>query len=148
VTITKELLLKIARLAGDERGDPATRAVAMAKLEVYHLSHPELFVLDPAPSTEAPDDVEWGDVEPDKPNADREEFLRPSAWRSSAKGNPWRLYRKLSITIFPDQYGDGLFKWCCSDSHPVFSRDRFATVRDAQIDCWLEHVAPRFGLDP
>jgi hypothetical protein len=55
----------------------------------------------------------------------------------------------LSITIFPDvKFGGGLFKWCVSDSTPVFSRDRFASVFDAQVDCWLEHIAPRFGLDP
>jgi hypothetical protein len=146
---TRDLLLKIARLAGDERGDPATRAVAMAKLEEIHATYPELFVLEKARPT-APAFEDEGDIfraPPPSGNPERDAFLDPRFWRQSAKGNTWRKYRGVTITIFIDARRGG-FKWCVSDSDPLYSHRRFAAEDEAMLACWVDHVAPRFGLAP
>jgi hypothetical protein len=147
-------MLKIARLAGDERGDPQTRAVAYAKLEPFYKTNPELFAVERAPST--PWRVVDGDpspwMEPPVVNHDdeaEEDFCDVRNWRHSAKGNLWRPYRGLTITIFADvKFGGGLLKWCVSDSSPRFSRQHFGAVDEAIFACWAEYLAPRFGLAP
>ena len=151
MSVTRELLTKIARIAGDERGDPATRAVAWRKLEELHKIHPELFVLEtstpPPLGTPAEDEAPlWNDVgEGNAGNPDRDLFLDRRFWRHSAKGNLWRPYRGLTVTIF----GNGaLFKWCVSSSSPVFSRRHFGTEDEAMSACWTDCLAPRCGLTP
>jgi hypothetical protein len=142
-------LLKIARPAGDERGDPATRALAMAKLEEIHAANPELFAVEKAAPIDDP--LWWYNLDPrddSNGNPERDFFLDPQFWRQSAKGNSWRKYRGLTITIFLDAgRGDGdPSKWCASDPNPTFSRRRYATEGEAMSACWADHVAPRFGL--
>jgi hypothetical protein len=58
--------------------------------------------------------------------------------------------RGLTITIFLDvKFGNGnMFKMCVSDSDPTFSRRRFATKNEATLACWVDELAPRFGLTP
>jgi hypothetical protein len=63
---TRELILKIAALAGDERGDPMVRAVAYEKLTALQDIYPHLFW---APGEDAPtapleleDTPPWTDV--------------------------------------------------------------------------------------
>jgi hypothetical protein len=64
------------------------------------------------------------------------------------KGNLWRPYRGVTVTVFADVKSGGSFKWCLADSTPAFSRRRYATAYEAMLVCWLEHLAPRFGLTP
>jgi hypothetical protein len=128
-------MLKIARLTGDERGDPQTRAVAYAKLESFHKTHPELFALEDVPPwIETPEALAFHDVEPD---GARKDVPRSAALARSVKGNHWRKYRGLTVTIFPSKFGAG-FVWCVSDSVPKFSRERYATVEDAMFGAWEE----------
>jgi hypothetical protein len=62
---TRELILKIAALAGDERGDPAIRAVAYEKLAVLKDIYPHLFWMpgeDTPTAPPEPDAPPWADV--------------------------------------------------------------------------------------
>jgi hypothetical protein len=152
---TRELLGKIALITGDARADPNVRAVAWSKLETYHQAHSELFVVEPPPIDDSPP---WGgapsfrDVAAEAPpasNPDREAFFDRRLWRHSAAGNLWRLYRGLTVTVFADlKFGGGRLKWCVSDSAQQYSRRHFTTKDEAMLACWVDCLAPRFGLAP
>jgi hypothetical protein len=44
----------------------------------------------------------------------RAEFEEPDAWRRSNKGNLWRVWNELTVTIF--RHRDGGFAWCIVDA--------------------------------
>jgi hypothetical protein len=92
MSVTKERFVKIAAIAGDMRGDPATRAMARAMLEEIHATNPELFVVEKVPSID--DSPPWDDDEDAglwdigdpglrglATNPERDAFLDPRLWR-------------------------------------------------------------------
>jgi hypothetical protein len=92
MSITRDKLLKVAKLVGDPACDAGTRAAGMALLEKFHAPHPHLFTLDP-PSATAPPRQDFDDVAKPAParsrDFEREDYLRN--WDISAKGNATKL---------------------------------------------------------
>jgi hypothetical protein len=144
--ITRETLAKITALADDARGSPAVRAVARRKLEAYQRSHPDLFTANkPASSTpwpQGPAEHWTDDLEDDASVEERCEFFDPGEWRISMKGNWWRVFRGVTVTLFSD-HGGG-FKWCVAgkvSEGQRYSRRRFASTNEAMADVWEEAFA-------
>jgi hypothetical protein len=90
--VTRELILKIARLAGDERGDPRTREAAFDKLVAFKETHPHLFVLATPEGDAAPwsDVADVGDDAPQAPppTKGKPRFMDIRNWDVTAAGNP------------------------------------------------------------
>ncbi len=58
-------------------------------------------------------------------------FENPSAWRRSNKGNVWREWDGVTITIFRRQ--DGRWGWCIADEDgPRYSTGGYETQADAR----------------
>jgi hypothetical protein len=143
--ITRETLLRIAAIAGDERADPMTRDVAWRKLADFKQQYPDLFVVD------EPDGFAKVEVEEGKADPAFDDYCNWANWEESAKGNPWRELRDCTVTIFPDRFHDGQFRWCVAwnaRDKPVFSRDRFPHQHSAKIDAWWSEIAPHRRVRP
>jgi hypothetical protein len=139
--ITRETLLRIAAIAGDERADPATRDIAWRKLEDFKEQYPDLFVIEPPDDGFAKVEVEEAEVDPAF-----EDYRNWANWEVSAKGNPWRELSDCTVTIFPDRFHEGQFRWCVAWSaqeKPTYSRDRFPHQQSAKIDAWWTEIAPK-----
>jgi hypothetical protein len=63
--------------------------------------------------------------------ADRADLSCRGTWRRTAKGNLWRPYDGLSLTIF--RRADGSYSWCIAteDEGPRYSTARFETEDEA-----------------
>jgi hypothetical protein len=58
-----------------------------------------------------------------------EEFENPAYWRRSLKGNLWREFNGLTLSVF---IRDGRFAWSIADSDgPQYSTLRYKTEADA-----------------
>ncbi len=135
-----ELLQKIRALADDERGDPATRARAQEKLEVYRSSHPHLFEA-PKPRRPPPDPRVHG-LRTD-PVYDYYVFTDLSHWNRTKNGNLiYNVYHKginYKIVLFKHKRTD-TYGWMRVDTFndtTEFS-GRFRTIGEAQGDSWAD----------
>jgi hypothetical protein len=137
--ISEKQLAKIRALAADERGDPATRAVAQAALKRYasytdpHTQtskNPYQFVDQRHPGMKT--SAEY----------DRYRFLDLGSWRLTTAGNP-----TFSIAINGKMWRVVLFKhkktptygWMRIDmfsEETEFSSRRFKTMAEAHQDIW------------
>ena len=143
---TLELLQKIARLAGDERGDPATREVAYAKLRAFHETHPHLFKLEesPPPLDEEPEfeDVSnWREADPQNPRW----FFDMNKWSRTTNGNLQRpvahqVHGRLRVLIFPYKKSPHEFGWIRYHPEPheaqIFCVRRSTSMANAMEDAW------------
>jgi hypothetical protein len=142
---SRDRLLSIARLAGDERGNEHERAVAYAMLEMYQARFPDLFVIE-APPLETPRKPGFSDIDLEPEGAfdpELEEFFRD--WGMKAKGNAYKTLSDCRITIFPDKYRPGYFAWCVAWERvdkPIFSQAKFPSELAAQRDAWISEIAP------
>jgi hypothetical protein len=146
---TRELVLKIARLAGDERGDAATRAIAFAKLEALRAEHPHLFVLEESPPT-AEDAAPWSDVadvaddapQAPPPTKGKARFMDIRNWKATAAGNP-----TITATVRGVEFRVVLFKYKRSPAYgfliintdtdkETFSERRYPTEVAAHEGAW------------
>lgn len=60
-------------------------------------------------------------------------FESPTAWKRSKKGNRWRHWDGVTLTIF--KRDDECFGWCIADGEETqFSTDEFETEVDAISD--------------
>jgi hypothetical protein len=60
-----------------------------------------------------------------------EEFEEPTAWRRSQRGNLWREWDEMTVTIFQRK---GRYCWCINDGEETrFSRKGYETEDDAKI---------------
>ena len=58
------------------------------------------------------------------------EFESPSAWKRSRKGNLWRRWNGLNVTVF--KRDDGYFGWSIANEEgPRYSPGRFETEGEA-----------------
>lgn len=162
MSVTRELVLKIARLAGDERGDAATRAIAWAKLEALQTAYPELFWIDeePAPATapeaaaDAPgwSDVATGDEKPEDPNAPPARFMDLSKWDTTANGHRSHILlhgktrRELFRVVLFRHKKTPTHGWLRIDLRTeaqVFSQIKHHTIREAMLDLWTDCLRAR-----
>jgi hypothetical protein len=59
-----------------------------------------------------------------------EEFEEPAAWRRSKRGNLWRLWGGLTVTVF--ERDDGYWGWCIADDEGQrYSRTGFEEAAHA-----------------
>lgn len=59
-----------------------------------------------------------------------EAFERPSAWRRSRRGNLWRTWGDLTVSIF--YHADARYHWSVADSDgPRYSSCGYATEEEA-----------------
>jgi hypothetical protein len=145
---TRELILKIARLAGDERGDAATRAIAYAKLADLKAAHPHLFVIETPEDNDAPwsevADVEDAPPTPAGGPVDKRKarFMDHSSWSDTAKGNPC-----IEVTRKGVAYKVVLFEYKKSPmigfllinedtDEQTFSNARYKTYGEARLGAW------------
>ena len=64
-----------------------------------------------------------------------ERFASPSEWRRSARGNLWREWNGLIVTVFIRR--DGWFGWCAANEDgPRYSSRGYELEEDAQFDLW------------
>ena len=64
-------------------------------------------------------------------------FLDESEWRESRKGNLWRTFEGITITIFER---DDAYRWCISRAKDdvVFSQEGFADTVEARAAALIE----------
>jgi hypothetical protein len=149
MTISHETLVKIARLAGDERGDAATRAVAWAKLHELHelhAEHPEMFVVE-APQIETPDVSDEHERRAPEDPEQRAFFLMKNWGRSSR--NPDNLVHVIDgdiiVTVFHNKRHPGAWSWSVKreDQPVVFSAYPLVSELEAMRDAWTNEIAPK-----
>lgn len=144
---THELLIKIAKLAGDERGNPMVRQIALDKLAAFQQTHPHLFWIegegDPLPWTDVATDADA--PEPPAPPIsanDKARFMNVAKWMRTANGN-----LSIVIAVKGVDYRVVLFKykktpmfgWLRIDvdiDAQVFSQMKYATHDEARIGAW------------
>jgi hypothetical protein len=158
---TRELIMKIAALAGDERGDPMVRAVACEKLAVLKDIYPHLFWMpdgdEPAAqaATEAPS--MWADVAdvseapsppPPARYGSKAWFMDIKNWDTTAKGNPSIVVMakgvELRVVLFrykkaPTQWGFLLID--TRTDATTFSDRRYSIEIAAHEGAWEELCA-------
>ncbi len=66
------------------------------------------------------------------------EFVDPSEWKRSKKGNLWRHYEGLTVTVFCR--ADGLYGWSVADSDDVRYSRRVCESEDAAMDALGEEL--------
>jgi hypothetical protein len=152
---TRELIMKIARLAGDERGDAATRAIAFAKLEAVQAAHPELFRIAgeapataPETATDAPgwSDVTTEDEKPAPPKGPPAWFMDLSGWQETANRNRSIVVtfrttgREFRIVLFRHKKTPthGWLRINTATEEQVLSQIKHHTLREAMVDAWVE----------
>ena len=148
---SREQILKIARLAGDERAHPMMRQVAFDKLATFQETHPHLFW---TPGQDEPVGAPmWADV-PDAPGSAAPPHPTPSSgspawftnlndWGKTSNGNPTIVvcepgkpdYR----TVLFAHKRTPTFGWLRIDASTdieVFSQTRYATRDEALRASW------------
>jgi hypothetical protein len=63
--------------------------------------------------------------------AEIDAFENPAAWRRSAKGNMYRQWDSMTVTVFCKR---GMWGWCVADAEETrFSRNEYETEDDAKM---------------
>jgi hypothetical protein len=61
------------------------------------------------------------------------EFANPENWKRSRKGNLWRTWQGITVTVFRNRFGG--YGWCAHDGRePQYSRGRFEDEEEAVMD--------------
>lgn len=133
--MTPEKLTKIRALANDDRGDPATRAVAQSILKRYAKEEPK--------SRSAPrSDPRVHGLRRD-PTYEYHLYCDLSQWDKTKAGNyTYLLYRNgisYRIVLFKHRRSDtyGWMRVNTNEDDTEFS-GRFDTIEEAQRDAWLK----------
>jgi hypothetical protein len=72
--------------------------------------------------------------------SERERFADLRCWQRTRKGNLWRLYEGVTLTIF--ERSDGWYGWCCADGDgPEFSPHGFESEAEA-----IDDLADALGI--
>jgi hypothetical protein len=73
-------------------------------------------------------------------DAKRELFAHEIFWKRSSRGNLWRKFLGVTVTIFRDKES-GEYKWCISDSDgPRYSHESFESEQDAIVSLGCEVI--------
>ncbi len=138
--MTPEKLEKIRRLAEDIRGDPATRAIALAALKRYSQPQPEPVHVGAAFSDlhnrpGVPRSAEW----------ERQTFMNLYQWKRSKSGNFHHSVshkgRGYHIVLFPHKKTP-TFGWLRdSDGLETVWSGRFRTIGEAHANAWASLMA-------
>ena len=69
----------------------------------------------------------------------RKDFMDKTIWQRSKKGNLWRHYGGMTLTIF-EREGDGYYGWCLveNDDNKTFSEDACEDEAEAMDAMWDE----------
>jgi hypothetical protein len=149
---TREQILKIAMLAGDERAHPMMRQVAFDKLAAFQETHPHLFVL-PAAADELEDSppmwanvADTGEAPPPPPPArygSKAWFMDIRNWDTTAKGNPSIVVEakgvERRVVLFRYKKAPTQWGFLLIDTHTdatTFSEHRYPTEIAAHMAAW------------
>ena len=61
--------------------------------------------------------------------------LFAARFRRSRRGNLWRKYGDMNLTVFPSTFDDG-YSFCIADRDVTFSDDSYATEEEAIEALW------------
>lgn len=137
-------LAKIKALAEDARGDPATRAMAQEKVNLYRASHPHLFEVEKPKFRNVPPDPRVHGMRRD-PAYEYYVFTDMTLWGETKSGNKTtHVYHKgiiYQIVLFQHRKAS-TWGWMRISNHEdtVFS-GRFATLEEAHGDAWANLMA-------